>query len=149
MGRWMEVVRRRPAQGQHDHGQAYEDLVVREIAPHPLMHAFGALCQANPGKREVIRECFPTLAALGLGSPRYVEEGLWLNADELGQLLEEFRRLRRVCRREEYITGIDGTASYEAWRKPDPPEYFDSWLGKIEAMLVDACGCGYWVRLRV
>src|SRR5215468_10954255 len=96
MGRWMEVVRQRPADGQHDHGQVYEDLIVREIAPHPLMHAFGALCQANPGKREVIGEFFPTLEAIGLGSPRYTGEDLWLSADQLGQLLEEFRRLRRV-----------------------------------------------------
>jgi hypothetical protein len=145
----MQVVRGRPAQGQHDHDQIYEDLVVREIAPHPLMHAFGALCLANPGKREVIRVCFPTLEAIRLGSPGYTDEDLWLNAHELGQLLEEFRRLRRVCRREEYITGIDGTASYEAWRKPGPSESFDSWLGKIEAMLVDACASGYWVRLLV
>jgi hypothetical protein len=72
---------------------------VREIAPHPLMHAFGALCQANAGKREVIQKSFPALEAVGLGSPRYTDEDLWLNADELGQLLEEIRRLRRVCRR--------------------------------------------------
>ena len=149
MGRWMQFVRRRPTQRQQGRDQIYEDFVVREIAPHPLMHAFGALCQANPGKREVIRECFPTLEAIRPDSPGYTDEDLWLNADELGQLLEEFQRLRRVCRREEYITGIDGTASYEAWRKPDPRECFDSWLAKIEAMLVDACGSGYWVRLMV
>jgi hypothetical protein len=111
------------------------------------MCAFGALCQANPGKREVIRKCFPTLEAVGLNSPRYIDEDLWLNAEELGQLLEEFRRVRRVCRWEDCVTGIDGAASYEAWRKSDRPKDFDSWLDKIEAMLVDALGSGYWVRL--
>ena len=145
----MEVVRRQPPPGQRDHDQAYRELVVREIAPHPLMYAFGALCQANPGRHEAIRNCFPTLEAVGLGSPRYTDEDLWLNADELGPLLEELRRLRRVCRREEYLTGIDGAASYEAWRKSDRPEDFDSWLDKIEAMVVDAWESGYWVRLTV
>jgi len=149
MGRWMEVVRQRPADGQHDHGHIYEDLIVREIAPHPLMHAFGALCQANPGKREVIRESFPTLEAIALGSPRYSGEDLWLSADELGQLLEEFRRLRRVCRREEYLTGIDGAASYEAWRNSERSDEFDAWLDKIEALVVDARDSAYWVRLKV
>lgn len=49
MGRWMEVLRQQPPQGQRDHDQVYAELVVREIGPHPLMYAFGALCQANPG----------------------------------------------------------------------------------------------------
>jgi hypothetical protein len=118
----MGVVRQQPPQGQRDHDQVYEQLVVREIAPHPLMYAFGALCQANPGKREVIRKCFPALEAVGPGSPRYADDNLWLNVEELGQLLQEFRRLRRVCRREEYVTGLDGAASYEAWRNSDQPD---------------------------
>ena len=143
----MEVVRQQPPQGQRDHDQVYEELIVREIAPHPLMYAFGALCQANPGKREVIRKCFPALEAVGLGSPRYADEDVWLNAEELGQLLAELRRLRRVCRRQEYVTGIDGAASYEAWRNSDRPEDFDSWLDKIEMLLIGAFGSGYWVRL--
>jgi hypothetical protein len=149
VGRWMEVVRRQPPQGHRHHDQAYEELIVREIAPHPLMHAFGAPCQANAGKREVIQKSFPALEAVGLGSPRYTDEDLWLNADELGQLLEEIRRLRRVCRRGEYIPGIDGAASYETWRNSDRPEDFDSGLDRIEAILVDAHRSGYWVRLMV
>ena len=80
MGRWMEVVRQQPPQGQGHHDHAYQEIVVGKIAPHPLMHAFGALCQANPGKREVIGKCFPTLEAVRLDSPRYVDEDLWLNA---------------------------------------------------------------------
>jgi hypothetical protein len=149
VGRWMEVVRRQPPQGHRHHDQAYEELIVREIAPHPLMHAFGALCQVNAGQREVIQKSFPTLEAVGLGSPRYIDDDLWLNADDLGKLVEEFRRLRRVCGREEFVPRIDAATCYETWRKSDGPADFDSWLDRIEAMLVDAHRSGHWVRLMV
>jgi len=65
---------------------------VGELAPHPLMHAFGGLCQANPGQREIITRYFPMLEAVGLHSSRYVEEELWLDAVDVGRLIEEFRK---------------------------------------------------------
>ena len=143
----MEIVREQPPQGQRDHDGTYEKLIVREIAPHPLMYAFGGLCQANPGKREVIRKYFPALEAVGLRSPRYVDDDLCLAAEEIGQLLEEFQRLRRVCRREEFIPGIHGQSTYEAWRGSDRTEDFDPWLDGIEALLREGLASGYWVRL--
>jgi hypothetical protein len=147
MGRWMEVVRAQPPQGQRCHDESYERLVVGEIAPHPLMYAFGALCQANPGKREVIRKCFPMLEAVGLNSNRYVDEDLWLDAVEVGQLIEEFQRLRRLCRRQECVTTLDGPTTYEAWRSSERREDFDRSLDEIEALLGKAVASGYAVRL--
>jgi hypothetical protein len=147
MGRWMQVVRRQAPQGHDGPDQVLDDLVLGEIAPHPLMHAFDAVCRANPGKREIIHKWFPTLDGIALGSTRYADEELWLNAAELGHLLEELRRLRRVCRREQRLPGIDGAASYAMWLGCDRPEDFDSWLDGIEAMLAEASASGYRVRL--
>jgi hypothetical protein len=143
----MEVVRAQPPQGQRSHDESYEKLVVGEIASHPLMHAFDRLCQANPGKREIIRKHFPMLEAVGLNSNRYVDEDLWLDAVEVGRLLEEFQRLRRVCRREEFITALDGSVTYEAWRSSERREDFDGSLDGIEALLRKAVASNYAVRL--
>jgi hypothetical protein len=147
MGRWMEVVRVLPSRGRRSHDESYKQLVVGEIAPHPLMHAFGGLCQANPGMREIIRKYFPMLEAVGLNSNRYVDEDLWLDAAEIGRLIEELQRLRRICRREEFIAALDGPAAYDAWRDSDRPEEFDASLESIEALLRKAAALGYAVRL--
>ena len=143
----MEVVRARPTQGQRSHDVTYEKHVIGELAPHPLMHAFSGLCQANLGKRESIRRQFPMLEAVGLHSNRYVDEDLWLDAVEVSRLFEEFRRLRRICRREEFITGLDGPATYEAWRSAERREDFEAWLDEIEALLGKAASFGCAVRL--
>jgi hypothetical protein len=111
------------------------------------MHAFDGLCQANPGQHEIITRHFPMLEAVGLHSNRYVDENLWLDAAEVGRLIEEFRRLRRICRREKFITGLDGPATYEAWRSDERREDFDGWLDKIDALLANAASSGCAVRL--
>ena len=147
MGRWMELVRERPVEGRQQHDESYNRLVVGEIAPHPVVYAFQELCKANPGKVEIIREQFPMLEAVGLCSDRYVKEDLWLSAAEVEQLIDEFQRLRRVCRREEFITHLDGPASYEAWRRLGQREDFETWLDDIEALLRKAVAFGYAVRL--
>jgi hypothetical protein len=143
----MELVREGPPQGQRQHDESYSSLVVGEIAPHPLIYAFQELCKANPGKREIIREQFPMLESVGFRSDRYVDEDLWLNATEVERLIEEFQRLRRVCRREEFITHLDGPATYEAWRSSEQREEFEVWLDGIEALLRKAVASGYAIRL--
>src|SRR2546428_154727 len=117
MGRWMEIVREQPPEGQRYHDGVYQQLVAGEAAPYPLMHASRRVCQANPGQREVVRKEFPTLEKVRVDSPQYVDEDLWLTSQEAGRLLEELRRLRRVCRWEEFIHGLDGQATYEQWRE--------------------------------
>jgi hypothetical protein len=147
MGRWMEVLRAQPEDGQRGHDESYEKLVVGEIAPHPLMHAFDQLCRANPGKREIIRKHFPMLEAVGLNSDRYVDEDLWLDAAEASRLIEELQKLRRICQREEFIASLDGPATYAAWRGSERREDFDESLDRIEALLGKAAASGYAVRL--
>src|SRR5215468_4374743 len=119
MGRWMQVLAKQVAEARSD------SPVVGETAPHPLMHAYGSLCQANPGKREIIREQFPMLSAVAFDSNRYSDETLSLNPDETRLLLDEVERFRRVCRRQEYIQSLDGMASYAAWRGAQQPEEFE------------------------
>jgi hypothetical protein len=147
MGRWMEVLRARPGEGQRGHDESYEKLVVGEIAPHALMHAFDQLCRANPGKREIVRKHFPMLEAVGLNSDRYLDEDLWLGAVEVSRLIEELHKLRRICQGEEFITSLDGPATYAAWRGSERREDFDESLDRIEALLGKAAAAGYAVRL--
>lgn len=143
----MEVVRAQPPQGQRGHDESYERLVVGQIAPNPLMHAFDQLCRANPGKRGIISKHFPVLEAVGTNSSRYVNEDLWLDSAEAGRLAEELGKLRRVCRCEEFITTLDGPGTYEAWRGSEQPGDFDGWLDGIEALLRRAAASGHAVRL--
>src|SRR5262245_20920844 len=141
MGRWMEVVR-----AQRDHGSSREENVVGEIAPNPLIDAFHALCQGNPGKGETVRKHFPMLEAVGT-SDRYADEEMSLQAEAIERLLGEFQRLRRICRREEFITGLDGPSAYGAWRTSWQPEEFERWLDSIEKLLEEAAASGHSVRL--
>jgi hypothetical protein len=118
MGRWMQVLRSpesQPSSGQD--GSSRHELI-EETAPHPVMHAFGSLCQASPGKREVVRAEFPML-----------------------------ERLLRLCRREEYVPSLDGRATYDAWRGGDEPEHLDERLEEILAVLRRAIASGHTVRL--
>jgi hypothetical protein len=143
----MAVLRERPQQAQVPSDDAYKQILVAEIAPHPLMHAFDALRQANPGKIYVIREHFPVLESVGLRSPRYVDEELWLNSTEIGQLIEELQKLRRVCRREKFISQLNGPATYERWRGSDPADSYDQWLDRIETLLQMAYATSGCIRL--
>jgi len=66
---------------------------------------------------------------------------------EIGQLIEEFQRLRRLCRRQQFVTTLDGPTTYEAWRSSERREDFDRSLDEIEALLGKAVASGYAVRL--
>ena len=138
MGRWMQVVR--------IDGSSRQETVVSEVAPNPLINAFDALCEGNPGKRESIRQHFPMLEAVGTGD-RYVDEEMSLQGEASERLLAEFRRLRRICGREEFITGLNGPSAYGAWRTSWQPAEFESWLDSIEKLLREAVSGGHSVRL--
>ena len=142
MGRWMQVLKQ-PAEARRE----TDAQVIGEVAPHPLMHAFGSLCQANPGKRDLVQWQFPMLSAVSIGSQRYADETLELRPDETRRLLDEVERLRRVCGREEYIESLDGPASYAAWRGTENAEEFEGHLDDIVALLRRAVASGHTVRL--
>ena len=143
MGRWMQVLEKEPAAAQG----VGEGRVIAEMAPYALMHAFTSLCKANPGKREAIRTQFPMLASTAVDSDRYADETLTLKADETRLLLQEVERLRRVCRREEYIQSLDGPASYVAWRGAEEPEEFERSLDDIMMLRRQAVSSAHIVRL--
>jgi len=138
----MQVLR-----GRQSDDRAIENEVVAETAPHVLMHAFRSLCQANPGRRELIANQFPMLETVGIGSDRYADENLWLEPDETGLLVQELEKLRRLCRREEYVESLDGPATYIAWRGAEQPEDFDKWLDDILALLGQSVTSAHMVRL--
>ena len=148
MGRWTEVVRIQPPKLERHHDDRYRELIVGQIAPHPLMSAFDTLCRSSPGHRLLIEKEFPLLERIRAYSPAYVDEDLWLTSAEAGQLVEELLRMRRICRREEFISGLDGRVAYENWRDGQM-EAFETWVDKINELLAAAAGSGYWVRMQM
>jgi hypothetical protein len=125
MGKWMEVLRERPPDTLEHSGRL--PLILAEIAPNPLMEAG---CHLGS-----YRSHFPMLDLVRRDSPAYVDEWLWLDRDSMDQLLAELRRIRRICRREEFLTGLDGPRYHELWRGNDLPETFEAWSDKLEAAL--------------
>jgi hypothetical protein len=142
----MEVVREQPTEGQCHHSPEYKRLVVAEAVPYPIMWAArairaGSRAGRNPGDQ------FPLLDRVREYSPDYVDEDLWLPSDAVARLLEEFVRLRRVCRWEEFVAGLDGKATVTAWRGVWSPEEFERYLDSNERLLRQAVEGGWWVRL--
>ena len=123
----MEVLRERPAES--DDYDARASLRLDELAPHPLLNAAQAIgSDAEPH--------FPTLHRVRLGSPEYEDEELWLSAIEVEALLADFHELRAVCRRESFVTGLDGAAVYEGWKGASAAADFERCLDEIETSLV-------------
>jgi hypothetical protein len=147
MGRWMEVVRKQPPEGKRQHSPEYETLVVGAIAPHPLLSAARAIEVGSRRSGHSANQFFPMLARVELTSPSYVDEDLWLLPDEVEGLLDEFRRLRRVCQHQEFVPDLDSRKAYAVWRGLRPSAEFEAWLDQIEALLSQAAEGGYWVRL--
>ena len=139
MGRWMEVLTYPPADVDLDPSRRKE-FVVGEVAPNPLMNA--ANCLPRSGRRH-----FPMLDHVALHSSAYLDEHLWLSAKESEKLLDEVRRLRRICRREEFVHGLRGDDIWSFWRGADNAGEFDQWLDSIEHLLAIAVSRGYWVHL--
>jgi hypothetical protein len=136
----MEVHRQRPTAEDEAQGR-YETSLVDELAPNPLVDAARSL-----GRRG--RPHFPMLDCVRSGSDAYEGEHLWLDAHEAQELLRETQRLRRICRREEFIHGLDADRVWTYWRgEYTSSEAFARWLDRIEDVLETAAREGYWVHL--
>jgi hypothetical protein len=142
----MEIVQEQPPEGQRHHTDEYKRLIVGECAPHPLLHAARAI-QAGSRRGWNSSDAFPMLDRVRVDSSWYVDEDLWLPPADAFQLLDEFMRLRRVCRDEEFVPGLDGRALAARWRDMDEPAEFERWLDAIEGLLWQAVEGGHWVRL--
>src|SRR4051812_37582560 len=127
----MEIVQEQPPEGQRYDTDEYRRLIVGECAPHPLLHAARAI-QAGSRRGRNSSDAFPMLDRVRLDSRWYVDEDLWLPPSDVVQLLDEFTRLRRVCRYEEFVLGLDGRAVAARWRDMDAPVEFEWWLDVIE-----------------
>lgn len=126
MGRSMKLVRAT--------SPGAEPEVVVEATAHPLMHGALALPHA-------VRPEFPLLARIRVRSEAYVDEAQTLGREDVVALLEELRRLRRVCARTEFLANVDGLRVFDSWRTRGidgdvhAPGDFNAWLDTIEAML--------------
>jgi hypothetical protein len=137
MGKWLEVLREKPP-AEADGYFKRRPSIVAELAPHPLLWAGRCLSRAH-------RTLFPTLDLVRQDSTAYVDECLSLDELQTKELLRELRRVRRICRRQEFIAGLDGQRFYELWRNGETPEAFEAWLDTIEnALDVES---GRWVYL--
>jgi hypothetical protein len=132
MGKWLEVLRDRPPEGADGYAERRPSIVA-EIAPHPLLRAGRCLGREH-------RRVFPALDRIREDSPAYVDEWLWLDERQIGAVLEELRRVRRICRREEFLAGLDGRRYHDLWRDGDSPETFEAWLDRIEQVLGSEAG---------
>ena len=140
MGRWMELLRERPAQDAEDYMDRLS-LIVEECAPHPVMRAWRHLDREN-------RRQFPLLGLVYEGSDVYaLDERLWLESAQCLALLEELRRIRRACRREEYLRGLDGHQFYERWREGTSPVEFESCVDRVEKLIERAAREEYCVLM--
>jgi hypothetical protein len=136
----MELLRERPAQHAEDYMHR-RSLIVEECAPHPVMRAWRHLDRENRGQ-------FPLLGLVYEGSDVYaLDERLWLEPAQCLALLEELKRIRRVCRREEYLHGLDGHHYYERWREGASPVEFEFCVDRVEQLLERAVQEEYWVLM--
>jgi len=109
--------------------------LISEISPSALIDATFAL----RGKAELE---FPILFHLRRG--RSLQDWEKLLPQQVSQLFEEFLRLRRLCNREEFITGVSGPAVYEEWRGSMEVAEFEEYLDHMQSDLdatVLAGGC--------
>ena len=137
MGRWLEVLRDRPPDSADGYTERRPSIVA-EIAPHPLLRAARCLGREH-------RKSFPALDLVREDSPAYIDEWLWLDERQAREVLAELRQIRRICRREAFLAGLDGRRYYDLWRDGDSPENFEAWLDRIEQAL--GAEGGRWVLL--
>lgn len=137
MGKWLEVLRERPPEGADGYSERRPSIIA-EIAPHPLLRAGRCLGREH-------RKFFPQLELVREDSSDHVNKWLWLDKRQVEEVLDELRRVRRICRREEFVVGLDGGRYYELWRQGEPPEKFEAWLDRIEQALGTVGG--RWILL--
>jgi hypothetical protein len=138
MGGWLEVLRERPSADADSYSQR-QSLLIGAYGCHPLVKASRYLGRGYRG-------AFPALARVCVQSSAYDDESLWLDAHQANDLLAEFRRVRRIARREEFLTGLDGGRFADLWREGEAPEDFEALLDRIEDLLAAADG-PRWVHL--
>lgn len=123
-----------------------DNAVMDEIWPGRLMSAWHAIPAAA-------RSEFPMLERVTVRSPAYVDELQLLVGDEVPRLLAELRRLRQLCRREEFVRGVNGAQVFDRWRtwSEDGQQYesddMNDYLDGIEELLERAAQYGWTVRL--
>ena len=146
MGRWMEVLSRRPVNGAAALLDEYGDSVIGEIAPNPLLHAHRIL----PTE---VRHHFPMLERITLKSSGYDNDAqqILLEPEDVVELDREFYYLRRLCRGEEslYLAGRPFDYYMTRWRGQNTPEEFESWVSEIERLIQIAIVAKAWIMLSV
>lgn len=140
MGRWMEIVEGGPVDLENPYSYGREK-VLGEIAPHPLMSAAQAVPHEHRGE-------FPLLVHVCLWiESHYNYESLWIEPGRVGQLLEEYRRLWRICERQEFLRGVDGPTVLKHWQGGSLASDFNLHLASVEELLALAQARGAWVHL--
>lgn len=144
MGRWMEVLRRRPPHGAESTSDEYQGDILGAITPHPLIHAYEHLPKD-------LREQFPMLKKIRLRSDAYVDECLLLSPEEVRRVEEEYYRLRRLVRGEEslYFSGrrFDGERFMTRWRGWGSAPDFEEHLRRIDRLLQQAVCENAWLLI--
>jgi len=139
VGRWFEIRSDAPS----DAWPLPQEAVVREGAPYPLIRVAPLLGRA-------LRAEFPQISRTWVGSGAYDGELLWLTAAEVSILSEEWSRFTRICRREEFIRGLDGRALFERLRESSlEPARLEEDLIEFGGWLSKAARLGYSLRLLI
>lgn len=116
MGRWMKSLDK-------------DGNLVDEIAPHPLIYCSRYL-------PKTLRTSFPQLHKLEPESGHWIEEVQTIEGENLMQLIEEFQRIRRIARMEEFLPGLDNKAFLERWNEYGTD--FEEYVDEIESILLKA-----------
>lgn len=151
MGKWMELVslyyKKLDIQVQHTWDTWEESLspcVLDEAYPGPLVWAAEALGRKG-------RPYFPMLTKVWIRSDAYIDESLWLRPEEVLFLLDEWQRIDRLCRHQEYIDGLDGQRVAETWQgnySADVSEWQNE-LNDIERLLERSIEGDYWIHIKL
>lgn len=146
MGRWMEIIKRKPTESEWQSYERKQRLIVDETTPYPLLDAVDALRRAGLGKIQAKDE-FPVLCKIQINSGHYIDEDLWLDSEETHDLLDELTKIRRITKRKEFITSVDGELVMKFWIDCRGIEKFEEHLDYIERMLRMAFENEYWIRI--
>lgn len=136
----MEIVEGGPANLENPYSYSQEK-ILGETAPHPLMEAAQAVPHDYRDEFPLLIHVCPWIVS------HYNDESLWIEPDRVGQLLEEYRRLRRICERREFLRGVDGVTVLKHWQGRSEASWFNKNVSEIEELLALAQARGAWVHL--